>query len=137
MNLNCRSCRASIPRKRRGKHKQTNKQAGFSTSFFDIYCHCPFQVTLDGHDLRTLNVRWLRGMIGIVQQEPSLFATTIKENIRFGRDGVTDEEIVAAAKAANAYNFIMDLPNVSAMTDLLIKGVNPQLTADESDSKDC
>ncbi|CAK8671951.1 unnamed protein product [Clavelina lepadiformis] len=68
-------------------------------------------VTLDGHDLRTLNTQWLRKMIGIVQQEPSLFATTIAENIRFGREGVTDEEIIQAAKAANAYNFIMDLPN--------------------------
>lgn len=69
-------------------------------------------MTLDGHDLRTLNTRWLRQLIGIVQQEPSLFATSIEENIRFGREGVTDEEIIQAAKAANAYNFIMDLPDV-------------------------
>jgi len=67
-------------------------------------------VTLDGHDLRTLNTNWLRQLIGVVQQEPSLFATTIAENIRFGCEGVTDDEVIAAAKAANAYNFIMQLP---------------------------
>lgn len=70
------------------------------------------QVTLDGHDVRTLNIRWLRSLIGIVEQEPVLFATTIGENIRFGRPGVTMDDIVKAAKEANAYNFIMDLPQV-------------------------
>ena len=62
-------------------------------------------------------------MIGIVQQEPSLFATTIAENIRFGREGVTDEEIIQAAKAANAYNFIMDLPNVGCITIMVLNVV--------------
>ncbi|XP_071977895.1 bile salt export pump isoform X2 [Engystomops pustulosus] len=68
------------------------------------------KVTLDGHDIRTLNIQWLRSLIGIVEQEPVLFATTIAENIRYGRDGVTMEDIIKAAKEANAYNFIMDLP---------------------------
>uniref|UniRef100_F6WVU8 Uncharacterized protein n=1 Tax=Ciona intestinalis TaxID=7719 RepID=F6WVU8_CIOIN len=68
-------------------------------------------VTLDGHDLRTLNTRWLRRMIGVVQQEPCLFDTSIAENIRFGKEGVSDDDIIKAAKAANAYNFIMDLPD--------------------------
>uniref|UniRef100_A0A8C1I8L9 ATP-binding cassette, sub-family B (MDR/TAP), member 11a n=1 Tax=Cyprinus carpio TaxID=7962 RepID=A0A8C1I8L9_CYPCA len=67
-------------------------------------------VTLDGHDIRSLNIQWLRSLIGIVEQEPVLFATTIAENIRYGRPGVTMEEIIEAAKQANAYNFIMDLP---------------------------
>ncbi|KAM9805144.1 bile salt export pump [Neosynchiropus ocellatus] len=67
-------------------------------------------VTLDGHDIRTLNIKWLRSLIGIVEQEPALFATTIAENIRFGRDGVSMEEIIDATKQANAYNFIMELP---------------------------
>ncbi|KAJ8255333.1 hypothetical protein GJAV_G00203680 [Gymnothorax javanicus] len=67
-------------------------------------------VTLDGHDIRGLNIQWLRSLIGIVEQEPVLFATTIAENIRFGQPGVSMEEIVKAAKEANAYNFIMDLP---------------------------
>ncbi|KAM3607026.1 uncharacterized protein V6R79_000817 [Siganus canaliculatus] len=67
-------------------------------------------VTLDGHDISTLNIQWLRSLIGVVEQEPVLFATTIAENIRFGRPGVTMEDIVMATKEANAYNFIMDLP---------------------------
>ncbi|XP_069577162.1 bile salt export pump isoform X1 [Brachyistius frenatus] len=67
-------------------------------------------VTLDGHDIRGLNIQWLRSLIGIVEQEPVLFATTIAENIRYGRPGVSMADIVTAAKEANAYNFIMDLP---------------------------
>lgn len=69
-------------------------------------------MTLDGHDIRGLNIQWLRSLIGIVEQEPVLFATTIAENIRYGRPGVTMEDIITAAKEANAYNFIMDLPQV-------------------------
>ncbi|XP_045431366.1 bile salt export pump isoform X4 [Pipistrellus kuhlii] len=67
-------------------------------------------VTLDGHDIRSLNIQWLRAQIGIVEQEPVLFSTTIAENIRYGREGATMEDIVRAAKEANAYNFIMGLP---------------------------
>ncbi|XP_073437562.1 phosphatidylcholine translocator ABCB4-like isoform X4 [Dendrobates tinctorius] len=68
------------------------------------------EVTLDGHDIRSLNVKWLRENIGVVGQEPVLFGTTISENIRYGRDGVTDEEIEQAARTANAYDFISRLP---------------------------
>ncbi|XP_071603537.1 bile salt export pump isoform X4 [Heliangelus exortis] len=67
-------------------------------------------ITLDGHDIRSLNIQWLRSQIGIVEQEPILFATTIAENIRYGRDEATMEDIIKAAKQANAYNFIMELP---------------------------
>ncbi|KAK0150911.1 Bile salt export pump [Merluccius polli] len=67
-------------------------------------------VTLDGHDIRGLNIPWLRTLIGIVEQEPTLFATTIAENIRFGRPGVTMEDLIQATKEANAYDFIMGLP---------------------------
>uniref|UniRef100_A0A803VLQ5 Bile salt export pump n=1 Tax=Ficedula albicollis TaxID=59894 RepID=A0A803VLQ5_FICAL len=67
-------------------------------------------ITLDGHDIRSLNIQWLRSQIGIVEQEPVLFATTIAENIRYGRDEATMEDIIKAAKQANAYNFIMALP---------------------------
>uniref|UniRef100_A0A3B5MZD7 Bile salt export pump n=1 Tax=Xiphophorus couchianus TaxID=32473 RepID=A0A3B5MZD7_9TELE len=67
-------------------------------------------VTLDGHDIKGLNIQWLRSLIGIVEQEPVLFATTIAENIRYGRPGVSMADIITAAKEANAYNFIMDLP---------------------------
>ena len=69
-------------------------------------------VRIDGRDVRDLNISWLRTHLGVVNQEPVLFATSIIENIRFGRDGVTNEEIIKAAKAANAHNFIMDLPQV-------------------------
>ncbi|XP_024123995.1 ATP-binding cassette, sub-family B (MDR/TAP), member 4 [Oryzias melastigma] len=68
-------------------------------------------VSIDGHDIRSLNVRYLREMIGVVSQEPILFATTISENIRYGRPDVTQPEIEQAAKEANAYDFIMNLPD--------------------------
>ena len=69
---------------------------------------------MDDVDLRDLNIRWLRQQIGVVSQEPVLFATSIKENIMFGRDGVTQAEIEQAAKEANAHNFIMTLPEVGS-----------------------
>ncbi|XP_064862535.1 ATP-dependent translocase ABCB1-like [Oncorhynchus nerka] len=68
-------------------------------------------VCVDGHDVRSLNVRFLREMIGVVSQEPILFATTIAENIRYGRPDVTHQEIEQAAREANAYDFIMTLPD--------------------------
>ncbi|XP_064265169.1 ATP-dependent translocase ABCB1 isoform X2 [Passer domesticus] len=68
-------------------------------------------VTIDGQDIKTLNVRYLREVIGVVNQEPVLFATSIAENIRYGREDVTMEEIEKATKEANAYDFIMKLPN--------------------------
>uniref|UniRef100_A0A8D2LWC6 ABC-type xenobiotic transporter n=1 Tax=Varanus komodoensis TaxID=61221 RepID=A0A8D2LWC6_VARKO len=69
------------------------------------------QVTIDGHDIRTLNIKWLRENIGIVSQEPVLFGTTIAGNIRYGREDITDAEIEQAAKEANAYDFISKLPD--------------------------
>uniref|UniRef100_A0A8C6HP09 Bile salt export pump n=1 Tax=Mus spicilegus TaxID=10103 RepID=A0A8C6HP09_MUSSI len=89
--------------------------AGKSTALQLIqrfYDPCKGMVTLDGHDIRSLNIRWLRDQIGIVEQEPVLFSTTIAENIRLGREEATMEDIVQAAKDANAYNFIMALPQV-------------------------
>ncbi|KAM9353467.1 ATP-dependent translocase ABCB1 [Symphorus nematophorus] len=68
-------------------------------------------VSIDGHDIRSLNIRYLREMIGVVSQEPILFATTIAENIRYGRPDVTQQEIEQACKEANAYDFIMNLPD--------------------------
>uniref|UniRef100_A0AAR2JGQ3 ABC-type xenobiotic transporter n=1 Tax=Pygocentrus nattereri TaxID=42514 RepID=A0AAR2JGQ3_PYGNA len=68
-------------------------------------------VGIDGHDIRSLNVRCLRELIGVVSQEPVLFATTIAENIRYGREDVTQEEIEQATREANAYDFIMKLPD--------------------------
>uniref|UniRef100_A0A8C9U9L4 Multidrug resistance protein 1-like n=1 Tax=Scleropages formosus TaxID=113540 RepID=A0A8C9U9L4_SCLFO len=69
------------------------------------------EITLDGHDIRTLNVKWLREHIGIVSQEPILFGTTIAENIRYGREDATDEDIERAVREANAYEFISRLPD--------------------------
>ncbi|KAA0184394.1 hypothetical protein HAZT_HAZT005360 [Hyalella azteca] len=68
------------------------------------------KVTLDSVDVRSLNIGWLRDQIGVVGQEPVLFATTIEENIRYGRDGISFEDVVAAAKQANAHDFVMKLP---------------------------
>ncbi|XP_015213716.2 ATP-dependent translocase ABCB1 isoform X1 [Lepisosteus oculatus] len=69
------------------------------------------EVTLDGRDIRSLNVKWLRENMGIVSQEPVLFATTIAENIRYGREDATDEDIERAVREANAYDFISKLPD--------------------------
>ncbi|XP_051856874.1 phosphatidylcholine translocator ABCB4 isoform X2 [Antechinus flavipes] len=67
-------------------------------------------INIDGQDIRTLNVRYLREIIGVVSQEPVLFATTIAENIRYGREDATMDEVKKAVKDANAYDFIMKLP---------------------------
>ena len=67
-------------------------------------------VLLDGKDLRTLDPEWLRQRIGTVAQEPMLFASSIADNIRYGRMGATDAEVEAAARAANAHEFISRFP---------------------------
>src|SRR5205823_3170384 len=63
------------------------------------------RITLDGHDLRTLDPRWLRGEVGAVAQEPVLFSSSIADNIRYGRSTATDDEVREAARAANAHEF--------------------------------
>jgi len=68
-------------------------------------------VRMDGHDLREVTQSSLRDQIAIVPQETLLFGGTIRENLLYGRLNATEEEIVAAAKAANAHNFIMEFPN--------------------------
>jgi ABC-type oligopeptide transport system ATPase subunit len=70
------------------------------------------RVLIDGKDLRTLNVSWLRSQIGLVSQEPVLFTGSIEENIRFGKSDATLEEVQQAARMANAHDFIMALPEV-------------------------
>ena len=66
-------------------------------------------ITLDGHDIKTLNVRWLRGQLGLVGQEPVLFQGTVAQNIAYGKQtAATQEEIEAAAKKANAHGFITE-----------------------------
>jgi len=68
-------------------------------------------ITLDGHDLRELNVHFLRQQIGLVSQEPALFACSIRENIAFGLPGATQEQIEEAARMANAHDFIASFPD--------------------------
>lgn len=69
------------------------------------------EILLDGIGIKSLQLKWLRSQMGLVAQEPILFATTVKENILFGKEEASQEEIVQAAKAANAHNFISQLPN--------------------------
>ncbi|CAI7878245.1 unnamed protein product [Closterium sp. NIES-53] len=67
-------------------------------------------VSLDGADLRQLSLTWLRSQLGLVSQEPSLFATSILENIRYGKEDATLEEVEEAARIANAHSFVTALP---------------------------
>ena len=68
------------------------------------------QVLIDGHDVRDVQLESLRRQIGIVLQETNLFSGTIRDNIAYGRPDASEEEIVAAAKAAAAHDFIMNFP---------------------------
>lgn len=79
-------------------------------------------VLLDGIDIRDVKLKDLRRQIGIVQQDVYLFAGTILENIRYGKPEATDEEVVNAAMAANAHEFIMSLPE-GYNTDIGQRGV--------------
>lgn len=67
------------------------------------------RITLDGYDLRQVTLNSLRDQIGIVLQETTLFATTIRENITFGRPDASEAEIIAAARAAQAHDFISQM----------------------------
>lgn len=67
-------------------------------------------VMLDGHDIRTLQVKWLRSQMSMVGQEPVLFANTILENIMMGKENATKKEAIAACVASNAHKFITNLP---------------------------
>ncbi|KAH1073854.1 hypothetical protein J1N35_026182 [Gossypium stocksii] len=68
------------------------------------------EVLIDGINLKDFQLRWIRGKIGLVSQEPVLFTASIKDNIAYGKEGATVEEIRAAAELANAANFIDKLP---------------------------
>ena len=68
------------------------------------------EIRLDGVAINRLQLKWFRSQMGLVSQEPTLFATSIKKNILFGREDANEEEIVEAAKAANAHDFISQLP---------------------------
>ncbi|NOZ26466.1 MAG: ABC transporter ATP-binding protein [Chloroflexi bacterium] len=75
--------------------------------FYDVTAG---RVTIDGYDVRKVTLKSLRRQIGLVLQDTLLFATTIRENIAYGRPDATEEEVIAAAKAAHAHEFIMSFP---------------------------
>ena len=68
------------------------------------------RITIDGKDVRTLELKSLRSQIGMVQQDVYLFSGTIRENIAYGKPGASDEEIMEAARRANIHDFISELP---------------------------
>ncbi|MED6148480.1 ABC transporter B member 15 [Stylosanthes scabra] len=68
------------------------------------------EIKFDGVTINKLQLKWLRSQMGLVSQEPALFATSIKENILFGKEDATEAEVIEAAKASNAHNFISMLP---------------------------
>ncbi|CAA2969117.1 multidrug resistance [Olea europaea subsp. europaea] len=68
-------------------------------------------IFLDGYKIKRLHLKWLRSQMGLVNQEPILFATSIKENILFGKEEASAEDVEKAAKAANAHDFIIKLPD--------------------------
>ena len=76
-----------------------------------LYDPASGQILIDGVDLRTLKQREYRRMFGVVSQESLLFHDTVRNNIRYGREDVTDERIEEAARIANAHDFIMTLPH--------------------------
>lgn len=80
------------------------------------------RILLDGKDIRDIRLQSLRDHIGIVQQDVYLFAENIMENIRYGRPEATDEEVILAARRANAHEFIMALPD-GYQTDIGQRGV--------------
>ena len=79
-------------------------------------------VKIDGQDVRTLRLQSLRNHIGIVQQDVYLFVGTVYDNIRYGKPDATREEVIQAAKNANAHEFIMSLPN-GYETDIGQRGI--------------
>jgi ABC-type multidrug transport system fused ATPase/permease subunit len=76
--------------------------------FYDVCAGC---VRIDGHDVRDVKIESLRRHIGMVLQDPILFSGTIRENILYGRPTATDAEVMEAAKAANALEFVPSLPH--------------------------
>ena len=76
--------------------------------FYDV---AEGSVTIDGHDVRSVTLESLRRQMGVMLQDTFIFSGNVRENIRYGRLDATDEEIVAAAKAVHAHEFIMELPD--------------------------
>ena len=79
-----------------------------------FYDPCKGKILLDGHDIKVLNLQWLRSLMGLVQQEPVLFNLSIRENIAYGDNSrqLTQEHIEQAARMANIHELIINLPQV-------------------------
>ena len=82
--------------------------ANLLTRFYDVQ---EGTVKIDGIDIKDITLESLRDLMGLVTQDSILFNDTVKNNIRLGKEDATDEEIIAALKVANAYEFVKDLPN--------------------------
>lgn len=106
------------------KHGQTLAVVGSSGSgkstcvqlLQRFYDYQSGSIYLDGKKIHQYDLKWLRQQIGVVSQEPILFQTTIRQNILFGNESATEEDIYRAAKMANAHDFIMRLPAVSRIS---------------------
>ena len=81
--------------------------ANLVTRFYDVN---EGKISIDGNNIKNLSKKSLRSLLGLVTQDSILFNDTVKNNIGLGKENATDEEIIAAAKIANAHDFIMDLP---------------------------
>ncbi len=81
--------------------------ANLVTRFYDVN---EGEISIDGNNIKNLNKKSLRGLLGLVTQDSILFNDTVKNNIGLGKENATDEEIIAAAKITNAHDFIMNLP---------------------------
>ncbi len=92
--------------------------------------HVLDQVTLDGESVNGLNIRWLRQVTAVVSQEPVLFDATIEQNVRYGRDDVTQADIERACQQANAHAFIRELPKVTATFEM-----DPRVLCEQRDTK--
>lgn len=97
--------------------------ASLMTRFYDIK---EGRILIDGTDIRDVTLDSLRQQLGMVPQEPFLFTGTVEYNIRFGKPDATQEEVIAAAKAANAHDFIMSLPE-GYQTEILEGSANLSL----------
>ncbi|SIQ55226.1 ABC transporter ATP-binding protein [Maribacter ulvicola] len=82
--------------------------ANLVTRFYDVN---KGDISIDGNNIKDLSKKSLRGLLGLVTQDSILFNDTVKNNIGLGKENATDDEIIEAAKIANAHDFIMDLPN--------------------------
>lgn len=82
--------------------------ANLVTRFYDVN---EGDISIDGNNIKNLRKKSLRGLLGLVTQDSILFNDTVKSNIGLGKENATEEEIIEAAKIANAHDFIMELPN--------------------------